>query len=90
MKTFVIAGALAAGLLSGCGGVGENGLEADSPSLATREDRLLCLSDFAVRYYSDATYTTQVGYETCWCGGTPQREGIRTSYRQVLWDNPCP
>ena len=90
MKAYVIAGALAAGLLAGCGGVEEDGLEADSPNLATREDRLRCLSDSVVAYYSDATYTTEVGRERCFCGSTPTRTGQRTQYRQVLWENACP
>ena len=89
MKTYIIAGALAAGLLAGCGGVERNGLEAEQPSLASREDRLLCITQYTIAYYSDATYTTQVGSEDCWCGNTPTRQGTRTPYRQVLQEESC-
>ncbi|WNG57879.1 hypothetical protein F0U59_26315 [Archangium gephyra] len=89
MKTYIIASALAAGLLAGCGGVEEDGLEAEQPSLATREDRLICISNYVVVYYSDATYTTEVGVERCWCGEWPTREGLRTSYRQVYSEESC-
>lgn len=89
MKTYVVAGALAAGLLAGCGGVEEDGLETEQPSLASREDRLICITQYTVVYYSDATYTTQVGVESCWCGNTPTREGLRTQYRQVIQEESC-
>ncbi|MFY0568459.1 hypothetical protein ACN28E_32150 [Archangium lansingense] len=89
MKTYIVAGALAVGLLAGCGGVEEDGLETEQPSLATREDRLICNTQYIVVYYSDATYTTEVGVEHCWCGNTPTREGLRTSYRQVYSEESC-
>lgn len=63
---------LAAGLLfAGCGGAdiadSENG-----PSLATREDRIVCDGTFIWRkfYYSDASYSVVVGERSCDCYGS--------------------
>jgi hypothetical protein len=90
MKAYVITGALlAAGFLAGCGGVEGDGLEPEAPILASREDRLLCITQYTVVYYSDATYTTAVGSERCWCGSTPEREGRRTLYREVIQEEAC-
>ncbi|NMO16830.1 hypothetical protein HPC49_04805 [Pyxidicoccus fallax] len=89
MKAYVVAGALVAGLLAGCGGVEEDGLETEQPHLATREDRLICITQHIVVFYSDATYTTEVGVEHCYCGYRPTLEGQRTLYRQVYSEQSC-
>ncbi|RYZ17411.1 MAG: hypothetical protein EOO70_02030 [Myxococcaceae bacterium] len=89
MKAYIAAGALFAGLLAGCGGGEADGLESEQPNLASREDRLLCITQYTVAYYSDATYTTQVGSENCWCGSTPKRTGTRTQYSQVIQEESC-
>lgn len=89
MKASIIASVLAAGILVGCGGAAETGVEEDSSNLASREDRLRCITDSGVEYFSDNTYTTQVGYEVCSCGRTPQLTGRRTTHYRVLWEYAC-
>lgn len=77
----IIGGVLTAGLLfAGCGGPG---LEAEeSSNLESREDPLPYCGNqsYWIDYYSDATYTTWVGYRSCECYETGRVSGRTTQY----------
>lgn len=88
MRSFLILGLAVVGLQFGCGV--EETDSATQPELASREDRLICLSESITTYYSDATYTTEVGTDACYCGATPVRTGSRSPYfiEQTLAECP--
>lgn len=39
-------------------------------------------------YYSDATYSTQIGYRILFCNGSRYQEGTTSIYKQV-YSTPC-
>ncbi|MFP2928114.1 hypothetical protein ACLESO_23520 [Pyxidicoccus sp. 3LG] len=85
MQRFIGSALLAVGLVaSGCGGVEA---EAEPSHLSTQEEELIppCRSSYVIDYYSDATYTTWVGYESCDCGTFPYRLGQKTAF-SIYWD----
>ncbi|WP_123784141.1 hypothetical protein [Corallococcus macrosporus] len=91
MKTPVMLAALGlvAGLALGCGGV-----DADSDgqdNLASREDALPWCgnSSYQYTYFSDATYSVQVGVDICECNDSMRRSGRRTAFVQVDWEYVC-
>ncbi|GMU03493.1 hypothetical protein KH5H1_76150 [Corallococcus caeni] len=85
MRKSLMGGLLAVGLLAGCGGVEDLGQE---PQLATREDELPYCEGFSfVTYYSDATYSTQVGHGDCSCGHTLRVFGTKTDFAVYEPDN---
>lgn len=63
---------LAMGLMVGCGGsVEDEATQEPSPSnLQTREDAIPdCAGEtYYTAYFSDATYSTQIGGRGCYCG----------------------
>jgi len=42
-----------------------------------------------VYYYSDATYTVEVGYMIIYCNGTTYSEGQKTTYQQRYYMDWC-
>ncbi|MFY2564103.1 hypothetical protein ACN469_41315 [Corallococcus terminator] len=89
MRSLLMLGLTVLGFQFGCGaGEVDPGAQSD---LTSREDSLLrCTADFYLTYYSDATYTTQVGTERCVCDRTPTRTGIRTAYAIEHYYEECP
>ncbi|MBJ6763189.1 hypothetical protein JGU66_20665 [Myxococcaceae bacterium JPH2] len=71
--------ACAAGLLLGaCGGEMEDGQVAP---VATQESAIIVGgSEVSQVYYSDSTYTVQVGWALTKCDGSYKLEGYRTQY----------
>jgi hypothetical protein len=61
---------LAMGLLVGCGGTVAEEATQESSNLATREDAIPdCQGEtYYTMYFSDSTYTTQIGGRGCYCG----------------------
>jgi hypothetical protein len=49
-----------------------------------------CTTDSLTIYYSDATYTTEVGSDRCFCGRTPLRTGYMTPYALTGFSEECP
>ncbi|RKG62368.1 hypothetical protein D7X30_03440 [Corallococcus sp. AB011P] len=88
MRKRIIGGLLSLGLLAGCGGVEADADVGEETPLSTREDALdLCAATYHVKYYSDATYTTQVGREICLvCNRQVGRSGIRTQFREWIME----
>ncbi|MCY1043250.1 hypothetical protein OV208_18175 [Corallococcus sp. bb12-1] len=85
MRKGIIGGLLAAGLLAGCGGIEE---VREQPQLGTREDELPFCEGFSfVTYYSDATYSVEVGHGDCSCGHTLRVVGKKTDYGIYQPDN---
>jgi len=78
---------LAMGLLAGCGGAADG----EEPSqLSTREDGLEYCEGFSdVTYYSDATYTVQVGHGDCSCGHTLRISGRKSEYAIYNYGDFC-
>ncbi|RYZ43538.1 MAG: hypothetical protein EOO71_02990 [Myxococcaceae bacterium] len=60
------------------------------PELASREDRLICFTDSIITYYSDATHTTVVGEDRCFCNSVPERTGRRSPYWIEEVNAECP
>ncbi|WNG46919.1 hypothetical protein F0U60_24410 [Archangium minus] len=60
---------LTMGLMVGCGGVADETTQ-ESSNLETRQDAIPDCSggDYYTMYFSDATYTTQIGGWGCHCG----------------------
>ncbi|MCE9672602.1 hypothetical protein LY474_32815 [Myxococcus stipitatus] len=76
------------GLQSGCG-ESEADLEPQA-DLASNEAALYtCLTDSLTVYYNDATYTTEVGSDRCFCRQTPLRTGIRSPYFIEYVNSEC-
>ncbi|WP_426730471.1 hypothetical protein [Myxococcus faecalis] len=89
MRTLLMLGLAVVGLQFGCGG--DEALPEAPTEMASQEAALLiCTSEFFVEFYSDATYTTQVGTERCYCGRTPSRTGVRTAYYIEYGGAECP
>jgi hypothetical protein len=89
MRTLLILGLAVVGLQFGCGvDEADMGAQAD---LASREDPLyICLTDSLIVYYSDNTYTTEVGSDRCFCNDWPIRTGRRSSYFIEYVNEECP
>ncbi|MCP3168189.1 hypothetical protein [Myxococcus qinghaiensis] len=84
MRKSIIGGVLAVGMLAGCGGVDA----VDEAPLGTREDALPFCEGFSfVTYYSDATYSVQVGHGDCSCGHTLRVVGQKTDFAVYLPEN---
>jgi hypothetical protein len=47
------------------------------------------IAEFEADYYSDATFTQQVGWLYRACGNGSQHWGVVTAYARVLWIRPC-
>lgn len=78
MRSFLILGLAVVGFQFGCGlDDTDRGLE---PEVDSQEQRIICLTESFVTYYSDAAHTTVVGTERCYCGSTPDRTGRRTPF----------
>ncbi|MBN9682508.1 MULTISPECIES: hypothetical protein [unclassified Corallococcus] len=84
MRKRIVGGILSLGLLAGCGGVEADGSE--EPALSTQEEALNnCTATYHVKYYSDATYTTQVGMDICLvCNRPVAKSGIKTAFAKWL------
>ena len=52
-----------------------------SPKAAVRSG---CAWYSGIKYYTDATLTTQCGFRTYWCDGTESQAGCETEYAKVL------
>ncbi|RKG56557.1 hypothetical protein D7X30_23630 [Corallococcus sp. AB011P] len=77
------------GVQFGCGM--EEAEQRATSELAAREDALYrCTTDSLTIYYSDATYTTEVGSDRCFCGRTPLRTGQMTGYALIGFSEDCP
>lgn len=85
----LILGLSVIGLQFGCGvDTADMGTQ---PELASREDQLYrCLSESLIVYYSDATLTTSVGTERCYCGRTPTLTGVRSDFWIENYSYECP
>ncbi|MBU8894920.1 hypothetical protein DRW03_01515 [Corallococcus sp. H22C18031201] len=72
--------ACAAGLMLGaCGGAATE--DAQGAPVATQESAIIVGgSEVSQVYYSDSTYTVQVGWALTKCDGTYKLEGYRTQY----------
>ncbi|MBU8899925.1 hypothetical protein DRW03_25665 [Corallococcus sp. H22C18031201] len=84
---------LAVGLLVGCGGAVGDGAPTKSAEVVASEGALApsCTSIYEYTYYSDATYTTEVGWASCGpCGSMPTQYGRITAYRVVDYSHACP
>ncbi|AKF86541.1 hypothetical protein MFUL124B02_29095 [Myxococcus fulvus 124B02] len=89
MRTLLTLGLAVLGFQFGCG-VDDANTEVQ-PDMASQEAPLLiCLSEYLIRYYSDATLTTLVGTERCFCGRTPVRTGQRSPYFIESDGGECP
>lgn len=89
MRSLLILGLAVIGVQFGCG-VDEADM-GTQPELASREDALyICNTDSLTVFYSDATYTTEVGSDRCFCNSTPLRTGRRTMYSTVEYSEACP
>jgi hypothetical protein len=76
-----VAAAIGSGMI-GCGagaapGNEEPSAEQPRPAEVSQE---LSTSSFEYEYYSDASYTTLVGFWAMSCGGATERYGTRTKY----------
>lgn len=89
MRRYWMLGLAVVGMQFGCG-MDEAEQQATS-ELAAREDALYrCLTDSLTVYYSDATYTTEVGSDRCFCGSTPLRTGMFSPYALTAFSEDCP
>ncbi|GHG82906.1 hypothetical protein [Comamonas sp. JC664] len=88
MRTLLMVGLAVVGLQFGCGVDGGAG---DAPlDVSSSEAPLVrCLTDSLTVYYSDATYSTEVGSDRCFCGSTPIRSGSRTPYFVEYINGEC-
>ncbi len=88
MRSLLLLGLAVVGVQLGCGAdEADMGAQSD---LASREDQLyICQTDSLTVFYSDATYTTEVGSDRCFCGSTPLRSGRRTPYAVVEYSEEC-
>ncbi|NTX17103.1 hypothetical protein HUA74_23455 [Myxococcus sp. CA051A] len=85
MRKSIMGGLLAVGMLAGCGGVDNVG---EDSQLGTRADELPFCEGFSfVTYYSDATYSVQVGHGDCSCGHTLRVVGQKTDFAVYLPEN---
>ncbi|PTL79977.1 hypothetical protein [Vitiosangium sp. GDMCC 1.1324] len=85
MRKSIFGGLLAVGLLAGCGGVED---VSEESQLSTRKDELPYCEGFSfVRYYSDATYSVEVGHGDCSCGHTLRVVGTKTNFAIYDPDN---
>jgi hypothetical protein len=78
---------LAMGLTVGCGGGVADEASPEQSNLQTREDAIpdCSLGDNYTMYFSDATYTTQIGGRGCYCGGWSSW-GKTSYYSQHLYE----
>jgi hypothetical protein len=67
---------------NGCAG-------AVAPEASHTEQALNCTKNYQYYYFSDATYTQQVGDEACACGYNVSLLGFRTQYKLVEWESRC-
>ncbi|MFP2901260.1 hypothetical protein [Corallococcus sp. 4LFB] len=88
MRRSLMLGLAVIGVQFGCGM--DEADQRATPELAAREDSLYrCTSDSLTVYYSDATYTTEVGSDRCYCGRTPLRTGVMTDYAVTKYSEDC-
>ncbi|MGE6757931.1 hypothetical protein ACQKGO_07985 [Corallococcus interemptor] len=89
MRRSLMLGLAVVGLQLGCG------MDEAEQRAATGQERgvsahYICRTDSLTIYYSDATYTTEVGSDRCFCGSTPLRTGRMTPYAQTGFSEECP
>ncbi|MCY1018160.1 hypothetical protein [Pyxidicoccus sp. MSG2] len=92
MRATLIGGLLTAGLLMGCGGVEGPEADVEEPLPVTAQavpPPQFCTYAYTNVYYSDATYTAEVGREVCRCGFRVFIIGPRTPYAAVSQRTPC-
>jgi hypothetical protein len=77
-------------MLAGCGGAQGDDFVSEDRTSREVEAQYVCRRDdnYATEFYSDATFTTLVGYRACECGGYENYWGRMTSYAINL-DAPC-
>lgn len=89
MRRSLMLGLAVVGLQFGCGMDEAEQRAASEPE--RRVDALYrCTTDSLTIYYSDATYTTEVGSDRCFCGRTPLRTGQMTAYALTGFSEECP
>ncbi|WP_420811429.1 DUF6289 family protein [Myxococcus hansupus] len=89
MRTLLMLGCVVVGLQFGCGG-DEADLGAQADVASSEAPLFRCLTDSLTVYYSDATYSTEVGSDRCFCDSTPIRSGRRTSHFIEYINAECP
>ncbi|MBU8900689.1 hypothetical protein KRR26_34280 [Corallococcus sp. M34] len=90
MKSLI--GLMVIGLFVACGGAVVDAEPAEGTKVGTSEDdlTLACANLYETAFDSDATYTTAVGWSSCYtCGALPQHGGKLTAYSIVAYFLPC-
>ncbi|ABF88664.1 hypothetical protein MXAN_3490 [Myxococcus xanthus DK 1622] len=86
MRTGIMVGLLAVGLMTGCGGIEEEaaaGLETEAQAIPCRD---ITGRDYVITYYAEPAKVTKVGELLCGCS-TPETvlNGTKTSYYEKVY-----